>query len=132
MKLKGNQEAFDAMVVHMRAQKYVRSYVEDADGVSASCVYRGPNGIKCVVGALIRDEHYFEELEGLMPYDPRIKQALRDSGWDAGENLLSGMQSAHDAPILWGAPTLDADGTRFEEAARKAASDYSLTYTPPA
>lgn len=131
MELKGNQEAFDAMVAHMRAQKYVRSYTEGLDGVS-TCAYRGPNGAKCVVGALIKDEHYFKGLEGLVTYDSNINTTLYLSGWDVDKSLLASMQDAHDDPVLWGVPDMDADGSRFEDAARRVAEDYGLSYTPPA
>ena len=131
MELKGNQEAFDAMIAHMRAQKYDRSYTKDDYGVR-SCVYRGERGLKCVVGALIQDEHYSVDLENLLVCDLAVKHALLDSGWGADVGLLEAMQSAHDNPIICNVFGMDADGVQFEEDARKAAKDYGLTYTPPA
>ena len=36
----------------------------DPSSVERNCKYRGPNGTKCVVGCLINDDLYTEEIEG--------------------------------------------------------------------
>ena len=54
------QEMFDKVCQHLRTQKK-RSFKSDFNESSqGTCVYRGPNGTKCAVGALIPDE--FEEI----------------------------------------------------------------------
>lgn len=50
---------FDKMLEHLRAQG-CRS-VDEFD----SCLYRGPNGTKCAVGALIPDEKYSKDMEDI-------------------------------------------------------------------
>ena len=54
------QQLFDTCVDHLFAQR-TRSF----DIEREICMYRGPNGTKCAVGALIKDEYYSEEMEGL-------------------------------------------------------------------
>lgn len=52
------QEIFDKVAEHLQKQGH-RALNED--GV---CVYRGKNGTKCAVGALIPDELYDSKIEG--------------------------------------------------------------------
>jgi len=54
------QEAFDAAVEHLRKQGK-RSQAK----YSTDCLYRGPGGLKCAVGALIPDEIYRKSFEGV-------------------------------------------------------------------
>ena len=54
-----NQEAFDAMVRHLAKQGERCTSGELGD----DCCYRGPNGLKCAVGALIPDEEYSPDFE---------------------------------------------------------------------
>lgn len=54
------QETFDMAVGHLIKQGQ-RAISED--GTNA-CLYRGSEGTKCAVGALIPDELYTEEIEG--------------------------------------------------------------------
>lgn len=51
MKYNSRQEVFDAVVAHAESMNE-RSIVGD------TCVYRGDNGSKCLVGALIEDQDY--------------------------------------------------------------------------
>ena len=51
------QEIFDTVVTHLRAQG-IRSMR------GCTCVYRGPEGRKCAIGALIPDEDFKPEWEG--------------------------------------------------------------------
>ena len=55
-----NQEAFDAVLVHIRAQEY-----KPARGPYATCCYRAPDGKKCAVGCLIPDELYTPDFENV-------------------------------------------------------------------
>ena len=53
------QEIFDTIAVHLLKQgvRSVNSY-----GV---CLYRGPNGLRCAISALIPDELYMPEIENV-------------------------------------------------------------------
>jgi len=85
-----NQEAFDKMVVHAFTQK---SKALDAKG--DVCMYRGEDGRKCFVGALIPDNEYDTSFE-----DQTIHAIQRDNPIDCldgiSEGLLSGAQDIHD------------------------------------
>lgn len=82
-----NQEAFNKMVQHLRFQK-VESISKDG-----TCMYRGPNGLKCAVGALIPDEEYRLEFEKSIASNVAKKCPSLD-GID--KNFLDKMQNAHD------------------------------------
>jgi hypothetical protein len=51
------QEVYDTVRDHLLTQN-ARSMN------NAVCVYRSPNGLKCAIGCLIRDDEYFPEMEG--------------------------------------------------------------------
>lgn len=83
-----NQEAFTAMVQHLRKQG-----CKSQDEQHQTCLYRGPNGLKCAVGVLIPDEEYRDEWD--------------EKGWQVAKlecvslrgidmHLLKQMQSTHD------------------------------------
>ena len=109
------QEIFDTVAVHLLKQG-VRSV--DLNNV---CLYRGPNGLKCAVGALIPDELYAPEIEGVSvlttTYDvsnetnPRVallNQLLKKLGiapCSDEKRLLIRLQYIHDSisydPTSW-------------------------------
>lgn len=66
-----------------------------------SCRYRGPDGLKCAVGHLIKDEYYSEEMEGKSIHVPMVRDAVANSlgipleSVDFGKLIL--IQRAHDA-----------------------------------
>lgn len=70
---------------------------EDEDGL---CVYRAPDGSKCAVGMLIKDEYYRGTMEGETPHDPCVHEALTSSlGHDLTRldvEYLNVLQRAHD------------------------------------
>lgn len=76
---------------------------EDVDG---RCVYRGPEGRRCVVGGLIDDEFYDQQLENQKASDFAVIYAIIQSNGlpftedsnEAGEVgiLLDQMQDIHD------------------------------------
>ena len=88
-----NQEAFDFVVRH-----FVRQRVMSVEA-SGSCMYRAPDGKRCAVGALIKDEAYKPEMErqsvlnlnGESPVRP-----LLDVG-SVHRRLLTRLQYIHDA-----------------------------------
>jgi len=106
-----NQEAFNAMVGHLREQG---ERATDAGGI---CYYRAPGGKKCAVGALIPDEKYHLSLEGQGVACLEVQAAL-PSGVDI--RLLCAMQRTHDdiAPRNW------------EKGFAEVAASYELTVPP--
>jgi hypothetical protein len=95
------QEVFDKAATHLLKQG-VRSY---KNGVT--CLYRGPNGTMCAVGALIDDAHYVPSLERKPADNLYVMEALRLSGVpaDAAAELLIELQRLHDKlePAAWNA-----------------------------
>jgi hypothetical protein len=57
------QEIFDVCAKHLLTQK-AKSYMDSPRGPLVSCAYRGRNGNKCAVGALIPDDKYNINMEG--------------------------------------------------------------------
>ncbi len=109
-----NQEVFDTVVNHLRQQG--QQCVSDDDEIG--CAYRGPNGMKCAVGALIPDELYDEAFEGKNVYQDEIGLVLRDLGIERG--LAAELQNIHDR-----------DQSRWEERWEALADERGLRYTPP-
>lgn len=70
-----------------------------------NCSYRNDNGLKCAVGALIADEFYSPDLEGLGMVGS-VQTAIMSSnpGWLFNFNLLKRLREIHDnKPIArWG------------------------------
>lgn len=119
------QETFDTVVNHLR-QQGKRAY----DGI---CMYRAPDGSKCAVGILIKDEEYFPgmELLGTVSYllnDVMITPDLRKR---LGEHLslLIALQIIHDNPReeLTGQDLMKY----WEGAWERLAEERKLVYTPP-
>lgn len=101
------QQIFDKVVTHLRTQKIPS--IEAGD-----CLYRGPNGLKCAVGALITDEAYKDSLEDLPVREKLVMEALVNSGvlyeeclkHDSVESdkidLLADLQHLHDTCMFDG------------------------------
>lgn len=93
------QEVFDKVVTHLYTQG-VQSV--GADGM---CLYRGPNGTMCAVGALISDEDYDESFEGEAVggiLDSASQKNLPSiNALKIHETLLSDLQAAHDTTENW-------------------------------
>ena len=91
-----NQEAFNFIGAHLLTQ---RAQSRDPSG----CRYRGPNGTKCAVGALIPDDQYDPTFEG-SPVGAIQDDTPALEGLDF--QLLSQLQNIHDLlpnPQQWGA-----------------------------
>lgn len=90
------QEAFDKVVAHARGMKRKSQRDKPRDG--NVCLYRGPHGNKCFVGALFPDERYTDELEGEAP-DSLVEYGIVDMSYvDTG--FLCDLQNVHDrAPL---------------------------------
>lgn len=83
-----NQEAFDVMVRHLRKQGRKSEHpTEDR------CLYRGPDGLMCAVGALIPDDQYRPEWDekGVLANELPCKALRR-----VDKDLLRKMQYIHD------------------------------------
>lgn len=93
------QELFDTMVTHLRAQGVKASY--QADDGTTMCLYRAEGGRKCAVGCLIADEHYEEFMENTTPNATPVMNALESSlGYKLTDHeleFLEEMQTVHDA-----------------------------------
>ena len=98
------QELFDKTVTHLLTQME-QSISDDGN----SCAYRGTNGLKCAIGALIDDKWYdAERLEDLSIRSQYVQVAvaksqgfnLVDCDWDwEGWKILRAVQNIHDTHL---------------------------------
>lgn len=122
------QEAFDAMLAHLRKQGQPAYRVGDTG--TAFCAYRGSAGLKCAVGAIMSDREYDDSFE---------RQAIGSFGRDLGlsEDQLDffseAQQLMHDGPFnAVGRPDAPFSFLYYvERGAKQLASNYNLTYEPP-
>lgn len=87
------QQLFDRVASHLIRQN-VRSVTEDG-----TCMYRGPNGLRCAIGCLIPDEKYHEDFEeSTVSSEDRIRKA---AGVRRGDELFlaQDLQFIHDSSI---------------------------------
>lgn len=121
------QELFDRVADHLLKQGERSCVDEVAHGdelPKPQCRYRGPNGLKCAVGALITDEAYSPDIEGGAANRGDVRDALLASGvrLDNYEEdgdviaLLAGVQYVHDG----------REPDQWREALYLAASDFGL------
>lgn len=117
------QEIFDKVVNHLRKQN-----AKSVDPVTNTCLYRGPNGMKCAVGCIIPDKDYLPEMEGKTckysdihsEKDGIVGRYLYKNNLPF--NLLYELQLIHD----------EADVKYWEEEFRVLALEKGLNYTYPA
>ena len=113
------QQAFDIMVAHLRQQK--RPSRSDSSG----CLYRGPDGLKCAVGALIPDELYSERMENQNLYNLMREKGkfpgLSELFADVDIQVLSDFQDTHDFN----------EPARWEQRFKLCAEEFGLNYTAP-
>lgn len=91
-------------LVDIAIQKVIEQGQPSAElrsNVKMACLYRGPNGTKCAVGHLIKDEFYNSDFEGKSVSDCMVTQALEMSNPDKLNQLssllkLKIVQSCHD------------------------------------
>lgn len=81
------QQVFDTAAIHLITQG-VPSHEE---GKRSECLYRGPNGTKCAVGAMITDEEYSPDMEGTSVFGLRLPNRLVPF-----KPILSDLQAIHD------------------------------------
>lgn len=86
-----DQEAFDAVVRHLRAQNRQASW----DG---ACVYRSQAGTSCAIGGLISADDYHPSIEG-----KTVREMIDDGTLvtDVDPYLLQRLQSMHDDSESW-------------------------------
>lgn len=97
------QDIFNTVATHLLTQNR-RAMGPTSDSAMYACVYRGPDGLKCAAGVLIKDEHYKPELENNNVHSEIVKEALTAS---LGEGLefgfINALQIVHDSynPCDW-------------------------------
>jgi len=109
-----NQEAFTTMVQHARKQRE-----KSLDDLRQTCLYRGPRGLKCFVGALIPDADYREEWDHAGSSVKRIK-FLVPCLTDVSTDLLETMQLTHDHILI----------SNWERRFSEIADEYHLSFAP--
>lgn len=116
------QEAFDTVCDHLRTQGC------RAVNIAGQCRYRGRNGTKCAIGALIDDEHYTADIESFGPSNSGVVRALTRSGITLQEGditFLDALQGLHDT--LPGEAFHDV----LEGRLQRLAASYRLEYAAP-
>ena len=118
------QEAYDKMKAHLLSQMK-RSTGEMGEASAYSCAYRGKNGLKCAIGALIPDELYDITMEGKVIEDlldpsenPVFAQKLQEHLGEVADspNFLQSFQTIHDV----------FSPERWEDGLKKCAKRYGL------
>lgn len=83
---------FDKIIEQGGCSKGIQSYCG-----GSNCLYRAPNGRKCVVGWLIPDDKYSSEFEGgdiLNSRNAKLRNILIELGYDV--HILLNLQKIHD------------------------------------
>lgn len=112
------QEIFDLVVAHARTQKV---QCKDAEG---NCMYRGLDGMKCFIGALIPDENYCPAFEGVgVSPDDILSEKIRAAAGipDQLREFAGRCQEIHDVRFH----------SRWESDFQDLAFEYGLTYEAP-
>jgi hypothetical protein len=138
------QQIFDIVIVALRAQgcpSYRLPISVSPQKPIAGCLYRGPNGAKCAIGHLIRDEDYKPEFE-MKGINADIRTALRKNGVNVFQNFelataeelrtfefLKKLQVAHD---IFAGMSNEIWRDELEKRFNLIADDFNLIYTPPA
>jgi hypothetical protein len=92
MKFETNEDA-----IRYAISKIIEQGRPSMDEGSDACLYRGPDGTRCVVGWLIPDGEYEGgKMEGKNVEDRRIQQALSEVLPDPTDVRLLSAQRAHD------------------------------------
>lgn len=97
---RSDREAFEIAAAHLLKQG-VRS--GDDQVAHPKCYYRGPNGTKCAIGALIPDDVY-QEAWDREPYGARsLYQTPAKEFLPVSQSLAVSLQSIHDIcpPERW-------------------------------
>ena len=66
------------------------------DRGSSSCLYRGPNGLKCAIGMLMPDNLYDSIMEGQSASESDVMKTLNVPNTVAFADFLDNLQGVHD------------------------------------
>ena len=90
----------DRQAIYNRVKDHLIKQVVCSVSSAGHCLYRGPEGSKCAIGALIDDSHYNDDLEGLEASSYQVVRAVSASlGFEISESdayFLRCLQSVHD------------------------------------
>lgn len=92
--MKTLQESYDTVKKHLLCQ------MKQSRFETGSCKFRGPDGLKCAIGALIPDDKYILKLDVWSNF----KEAFKLAGVDhLDRHFLGGLVSIHDGrePEHW-------------------------------
>jgi hypothetical protein len=92
------QEIFNKVYDYAKTMQGPSYFMED--GISPTCAYRGTNGNKCLIGALIPDSLYCKEMESnvvenLLQNFPQLDDYFEVEN-ENDVNFLSTLQRCHD------------------------------------
>jgi len=92
------QEIFNKVYDYAKTMQRPSYYMED--GISPTCAYRGTNGNKCLIGALIPDSLYCKEMESnvidiVLAEYPELDDYFEMEEYEDVQ-FLSQLQSCHD------------------------------------
>lgn len=90
-----HRQIFDKVKEHLLKQG------NKAVGDNGKCVYKASTGMKCAVGCLITDEHYYNRLETQPATNEAVCNAVRSSNkglriTEKFKSLLYELQTTHD------------------------------------
>ncbi len=99
------QDVFNRVATHLLTQNKKSAIQRPPEKGGEFCVYRGPDGTKCAIGALIKDEFYSSDLErkycdhGVVI--PALEASLNCCLSDDDKDFLRRLQRVHDsAPVV--------------------------------
>lgn len=100
-----HQDLFDKVADHLLTQGARSINLIDVSG-DMGCAYRGEDGLKCAIGALIPDEFYSRHIEGKGVGSFAVKEVLLRCGVGTDRStldLLKALQDMHDKedPFCW-------------------------------
>lgn len=107
--LNNEQDVFDVVAKHLLTQgKRSEGVTTSPAGYShTACLYRGPGGLSCAVGCLIKDEAYSGSFESDAVDNLSVRDALKASGVASDDDdildTLRALQQVHDVvdPFDW-------------------------------
>lgn len=128
------QQVYNNALFGMRGQNY------EPSRSAGACLYRGPHGLKCVIGHSISDDIYCPEMDrgvnddGLTTIGHFLEEfvfsELCELFQHVSGGLLSLLQETHDQ--LSPHQSTAERKEQFESRMRQIASCYHLEYSPPA
>lgn len=84
------QQIFDTVATHLLTQN--RKSINEINGNSGVCAYRGNNGASCAVGCLIPDAAYKSSMETKTIHYKQVKDVLRP---------VIGRMTVQKVALLW-------------------------------